>query len=158
MAPSFLHAHLLEQELGGAARRVQLGAQNCYAGSGAAHTGEITPEMLCDFGARWVLAGHSERRHDPLAGGEGDDAVGAKAAHAAAVGLRVSVCVGETQEERIAGKAIRVITRQLAAVAHHTTHWDKMAIAYEPARIPWLCERCTFCFALLRCFCVTCRR
>lgn len=90
--------------------------------------------MLRDFGAHWVLVGHSERRHDPLIGGESDECVALKAQRVLSVGLGALVCVGETAEERAAGKATRVITRQLAAVAQTVTQWDKLAFAYEPVR------------------------
>jgi triosephosphate isomerase len=90
--------------------------------------------MLRDFGAHWVLLGHSERRHDPLVGPESDELVAHKAGRATGVGLRVVACVGETAEERAAGKATRVIMRQLAAVAQEVSQWDHMAIAYEPVR------------------------
>jgi triosephosphate isomerase len=91
--------------------------------------------MLRDFGVHWVLVGHSERRHDPLVGPESDELVAHKANRAASVGLRVVACVGETAEERAAGKAIRVITRQLAAVAQEVSQWEHIAIAYEPVRL-----------------------
>ena len=87
--------------------------------------------MLFDFGATWTLVGHSERRRDPAAG-ESDEAVAAKARHATAVGLSAIACVGESAEERDAGHGIKVITRQLAALANEVTHWEALALAYEP--------------------------
>ena len=87
--------------------------------------------MLYDFGATWTLVGHSERRRAP-SGGESDEAVALKAHHATAVGLSVIACVGESAQERDAGHGIKVITRQLAALAEEVAHWDALAIAYEP--------------------------
>ena len=131
MCPSYLHMQHLEEGLGKAARRVALGAQDCYHAEGGAHTGAVTAEMLFDFGATWTLVGHSERRRDPHIG-ESDEAVALKARHATSVGLSVIACVGESAEERDAGHGIKVITRQLETLATEITFWPAVAIAYEP--------------------------
>ncbi len=133
VAPSTLHAHILEECLGAAARRVELGAQNVFHATGTHHTGEVTAEMLRDFGVRWVIVGHSDRRHDESIH-ETDELVAAKALHATGAGLRVCVCVGETAEERQQGRAVKVVTKQLQAVAEQLSHWENVAIAYEPVR------------------------
>ncbi len=89
---------------------VQLGGQDCHAESSGAHTGDISAPMLADTGCSHVIAGHSERRSDH---GESDAEVRAKAAAAAAAGLVPIVCLGETEAERAAGRALAVIESQL---------------------------------------------
>jgi len=131
VCPSYLHMQHLEEGLGKAARRVALGAQDCYHAEGGTHTGAVTAEMLFDFGATWTLVGHSERRRDPRIA-ESDEAVALKAHHATAVGLSVIACVGESAEERDAGHGIKVITRQLETLAKEVAFWPAVAIAYEP--------------------------
>lgn len=125
--------HHLEEGLGldRAARRVCVGAQDVFASAGGAHTGAVTAEMLLDFGVTWTLVGHSERRRDPACG-ESDELVALKARHATSVGLRVIACVGESADERTAGHGVKVITRQLAALANEVSLWDAVSIAYEP--------------------------
>ncbi|MDH3791498.1 MAG: triose-phosphate isomerase, partial [Rhodospirillales bacterium] len=89
---------------------VQLGAQDCHAEASGAHTGDIGAPMLADAGCSHVIVGHSERRSDH---GESDAQVRAKAAAAAAAGLVPIVCLGETEAERAAGRALAVIESQL---------------------------------------------
>lgn len=110
---------------------VILGAQDVYHKANGAFTGEVSAEMLCDCGVRDVLVGHSERRHVI---GEGDDVVNRKTTHALEAGLEVVVCVGETLEQRRAGKTDQVNEHQLRAgldglsveqIAH-------VVVAYEP--------------------------
>jgi triosephosphate isomerase len=88
------------------------GAQDVYPQEEGAFTGEISPEMLKEAGARWVLTGHSERRGIL---GESDEQVGVKTAFALAQGLNVVLCIGETLAQREAGQLERVLERQLAA-------------------------------------------
>ncbi len=90
---------------------VMVGGQDCHEAASGAHTGDVSPPMLRDAGAGWVILGHSERRQDH---GEMDVAVRRKAVAAAAAGLVPVVCVGETATERERGHAERVVGRQLA--------------------------------------------
>ena len=86
--------------------------------------------MLHDFGARYCLVGHSERRQYHA---ETDDDVARKAQRALAAGITPIVCVGETLAEREAGKSLEVVKRQLAAVIHLNGHCiSEIAVAYEP--------------------------
>lgn len=105
-------------------------AQNCWKTAKGAFTGEISPAMIKDVGADWVILGHSERR---TIFAEKDDLVADKVAHALENGLKVIACIGETLEEREAGKTEEVVFRQtkplLAAIG---TNWDKVVLAYEP--------------------------
>src|SRR6202161_226522 len=89
---------------------LSLGGQDCYTQVSGAFTGDISAPMLKDAGATYVIVGHSERRtlHH-----ETDALVRAKAEAALKAGLTAIVCVGETKEERQAGDAIAVVTRQL---------------------------------------------
>ena len=87
-----------------------VGAQNLYPAEEGAFTGEISPRMIAACGATWVLTGHSERRHIM---GETNAFVGRKTGFALNRGLRVTLCVGETLEEREAGKLEEVLSAQL---------------------------------------------
>lgn len=88
-----------------------LGAQDISAHPQGAFTGEHSAVMLKDFGVRYAIVGHSERRQYH---GETDEAVAAKAAAALANGITPIVCVGETLAEREAGRTEEVVKRQLA--------------------------------------------
>jgi triosephosphate isomerase (TIM) len=109
---------------------VTLGAQDVSAHEVGAFTGEISAAMLRDFGARYAIVGHSERRRYH---GESDAVVANKAQRALAAGLTPIVCVGETLAERESGQTEEVIKRQLAAVVHTNGHCiSEIVVAYEP--------------------------
>jgi triosephosphate isomerase len=108
------------------------GAQNVYPKEEGAFTGEISPEMLKEAGASWVLTGHSERRSIL---GESDEEVGVKTAFALAQGLNVVLCIGETLTQREAGRLEQVLERQLAAGLADVPPScppSRLAVAYEP--------------------------
>src|SRR5690606_12910929 len=98
---------------------VALAAQDVSRHEAGAYTGEISAAMLKDFGARYVLVGHSERRQYH---GETDVMVAEKAQRALAAGITPIVCIGETLQERDAGQTENVVKRQLAAVIHLNGH------------------------------------
>lgn len=107
-----------------------LGAQDVSAQESGAYTGEISATMLKDFGTRYAIVGHSERRQYH---GETDSVVARKAQRALAVGITPIVCVGESLEEREAGRTEEVVKRQLAAVVHTNGHCiSEIVVAYEP--------------------------
>ena len=92
---------------------VSWGAQDVSAHEKGAYTGEVSGPMLKEFGCRWALAGHSERR---TLHGETDQIVADKARAALAAGLTPVVCVGESLADRDAGSTLAVIQRQLEPV------------------------------------------
>ncbi|EGD77185.1 triosephosphate isomerase [Salpingoeca rosetta] len=104
-------------------------AQNSYKVASGAFTGEISPAMIKDVGADWVILGHSERRHIFK---EADELIGEKVQHALESGLKVIACVGELLEEREAGDTQKVVDRQMHAIAGHVSDWSRVVIAYEP--------------------------
>ena len=107
-----------------------LGAQDISAQAQGAFTGEQSAAMLKDFGVRYAIVGHSERRQYH---GETDDAVAAKTAAALANGITPIVCVGETLAQREAGQTEEMVKRQLAAVIHVNGHCiSEIVVAYEP--------------------------
>jgi len=108
---------------------ISVAAQNCYKAHNGAFTGELSPGMIQDCGANWVILGHSERRN---LFGETDTLIGEKVAFALESGLSVIVCIGEKLEEREDGRTNQVCFRQLAAVANNVKNWTKLVIAYEP--------------------------
>ena len=109
---------------------VALAAQDLSAHEAGAYTGEVSGAMLQDFGVRYVLVGHSERRQYHH---ETDTTVAVKAQRALALGITPIVCVGETLEEREAGLTETVVKRQLAAVIHLNGHCiSEIVVAYEP--------------------------
>jgi triosephosphate isomerase len=126
LAPPYTLIHATRKEAG----LIGVGAQDCHAAEGGAHTGDISAAMLKDSGAGFVIVGHSERRADH---GESDAAVKAKAQSALAAGLAVIVCVGETEAERDAGKAEQVVARQLqGSLPDGETAAARVTVAYEP--------------------------
>jgi triosephosphate isomerase len=104
------------------------GAQNLSEHSSGAHTGEVSAAMVKDLGCRYVIVGHSERRS---LYGESDDRVAAKFAAAQAAGLTPILCVGETLEEREAGRTEAVVARQLDAILKRYP-FENAVLAYEP--------------------------
>ena len=109
---------------------IALAAQDVSQHESGAYTGEASAAMLRDFGARYVLVGHSERRQYH---GETDAVVAAKAQRALAAGITPIVCVGETLEQREAGQTETVVKRQLAAVIQANGHCiSEIVVAYEP--------------------------
>jgi triosephosphate isomerase len=109
---------------------IELGAQDVSQHEAGAFTGEVSAPMLRDFGVRYCLVGHSERRQYH---GETDAVVATKAQRALAAGITPVVCVGETLAERDAGLTEEVVKRQLAAVIHANGHCiSEIVVAYEP--------------------------
>jgi triosephosphate isomerase len=109
---------------------IALGAQDVSAQSHGAFTGEQSAAMLKEFGVRYAIVGHSERRQYH---GETDEVVAAKTATALLNGITPIVCVGETLEQREAGQTEEVVKRQLAAVIHVNGHCiSEIVVAYEP--------------------------
>ncbi len=107
------------------------GAQNLSEQAQGAFTGEVSASMLQDFGCRYVLVGHSERR---AIYGETDKLVAEKFAAALASGLRPVLCVGETLEQRDAGKTLDVVSAQIEAVLNRVgvAAFSGAVVAYEP--------------------------
>lgn len=109
---------------------INLGAQDVSQHESGAYTGEVSCAMLRDFGIRYAIVGHSERRQYH---GETDVVVAEKAQRALAAGITPIVCVGETLAERDAGRTEEVVKRQLAAVIHTNGHCiSEIVVAYEP--------------------------
>ncbi|MGQ2978137.1 MAG: triose-phosphate isomerase [Polaromonas sp.] len=107
-----------------------LGAQDVSSQASGAFTGEVSASMLREFGCRYVIVGHSERRQYHA---ETDALVADKAKAALAAGITPIVCVGETLAEREAGQTEQVVKRQLAAVIHTNGHCiSEIVVAYEP--------------------------
>lgn len=108
---------------------VRLGAQDCHVNVSGAHTGDISASMMADIGARAIIVGHSERRTDH---GERNALVHQKAEAALGAGLMAIICVGETEAERDAGMAIRVISKQLKESVPAASTSKNTVVAYEP--------------------------
>jgi triosephosphate isomerase len=106
-----------------------VGAQDCHANVSGAHTGDTSAQMLADAGATYVITGHSERRADH---GETDAIVRAKAAAAIKAGLTAIVCVGETKDERVGGKALDVVGGQVDGSLDPDFPATNLVVAYEP--------------------------
>ena len=104
------------------------GAQDLSEHASGAFTGEVSAAMLAEFRCRYVLVGHSERRQ---LFGETDAQAAAKFAAATAAGITPILCVGETLEERDAGRTEAVVERQLEAVLGKGGFGDAV-LAYEP--------------------------
>lgn len=110
---------------------IKIGAQNMHFEEKGAYTGEVSAKMLKSIGVEYVIIGHSERRQYF---NETDETVNKKIKAAYANGLKPIVCVGETLEQREAGKAVEVITKQteLALEGLDDEQVASTIIAYEP--------------------------
>jgi triosephosphate isomerase (TIM) len=110
--------------------RLELGAQDVSEHAQGAYTGEVSAAMLKEFGVRYAIIGHSERRQYH---GETDAVVADKTKAALAAGITPIVCVGETLAQREAGRTMDIVKRQMAAVIHTNGHCiSEIAVAYEP--------------------------
>ena len=111
--------------------KVMLGAQNLNTNSSGAYTGEVSADMIKDFGARHVIVGHSERRS---LYGETSAMVAEKTKAALNAGLTPLLCIGESIEQRDSGNTEVVIEKQLSAVIELVgiEAFNQIIIAYEP--------------------------
>jgi len=129
ICPPFLYLPAIAEGNGGLA----LGAQNIFWEEKGAFTGEISGAMLKDLGVEYVIIGHSERRKYF---GETDEIVNKKIKKALESGLKVIFCIGETAEERDAGKKNKILERQIKNGLADIENWklkiENLAIAYEP--------------------------
>ena len=109
---------------------LELGAQDVSEHTEGAYTGEVSAAMLKEFGVRYVIVGHSERRQYHA---ESDAVVAEKVKSALAAGITPIVCVGETLAQREEGRTSDIVKRQMAAVIHTNGHCiSEIAVAYEP--------------------------
>lgn len=129
VAPAFPYLSQVSEMLSGS--HIVLAAQNASDQPKGAFTGEVSTSMLNDFGVKYVLAGHSERRS---LYGESDAMVALKVKAILAEGLIPMLCIGETLEERESDKTLEVCERQLNAVIELVgiDAFENIVIAYEP--------------------------
>jgi triosephosphate isomerase (TIM) len=127
VAPPFT---LLSRVADAVGKSLGVAGQDLFWEAGGAFTGEVSAGMLLDAGAQWVIIGHSERRQFF---GETDDSVQKKTVAAQAALLKPIVCIGETLQEREAGRTLEVVYRQLDAFVEVIAQKPGFAaIAYEP--------------------------
>jgi triosephosphate isomerase len=129
VCPPFPYLGVVAEALRGS--RVGLGAQNLYPEKEGAFTGEVSPTMLVDAGCRYVILGHSERRHKL---GETDAFINRKVHAALMAGLTAILCVGETLEEREGNRTEAVLETQLTGSLAGITAQalGQVVVAYEP--------------------------
>ena len=135
VCPPFPYLMSVGEALG--VSRIELGAQNAYSEDNGAYTGEVSTEMLKDVGVRYVIVGHSERRHVI---GETDELINRKVIKVLSDLMDVILCVGELLEEREAGRTMEVVKRQVEiglegvpqTATDATPISQRLTIAYEP--------------------------
>jgi len=127
VAPPFTSIHSVAKRLEGSS--IATCAQDAFWEASGAWTGELSPQMLHDAGATWIIVGHSERRQHF---GDTNETVGKKANAVINCGLGAIVCVGETLAERDGGRTLGVVDAQLAGALADIAKVDALVIAYEP--------------------------
>lgn len=129
VAPPFTALHAVAKAAEDS--NLQVAGQNCHWEPSGAFTGEVSPGMLKEAGAQWVILGHSERRQFF---GETDETVNKRAHAALRAGLRPIVCVGETLAERESGRTLEIVSRQVKGGLSNFTaaELSHFVLAYEP--------------------------
>ncbi|MDO6706263.1 triose-phosphate isomerase [Photobacterium sp. 1_MG-2023] len=131
VAPPVMYLDLAERLISQGQSKIILGAQNVDVNASGAFTGDISPEMLKDFGATHIIIGHSERReyHN-----ESDEFVAKKFAFLKENGLTPVLCIGESEAQNEAGETVAVCARQLDAVINTqgVEALNGAIVAYEP--------------------------
>ena len=127
VAPPFTAIHSVAKRLEGSS--IAMCAQDAFWETSGAWTGALSPLMLHDAGATWIIVGHSERRQHF---GDTNENVGRKACAVINQGLGAIVCVGETLAERDAGRTLAVIDAQLDGGLAEVSESNRLVIAYEP--------------------------
>jgi triosephosphate isomerase (TIM) len=129
LAPPFVSLLAVAAELLGT--EVRLAAQNCHWEASGAYTGEVSAPMLASAGCAYVIVGHSERRQYF---GETDEMVNRRARAVVGAGMTPIVCVGETLEEREAGRTLEVVGRQVEGglKGFSADEVADLVLAYEP--------------------------
>ena len=126
IAPASIHIPAALQVV---SQHIIVAAQNCGAQGNGAFTGEVSADILTDFGVKWVILGHSERR---ALYGESSEVVAKKLKYALDKGLNVILCIGEQLNERENGTTNAVLKSQLDACKESVKDWSKVVVAYEP--------------------------
>lgn len=126
VCPPYPHLVPVQTELSMA---VSLGAQDCSPFENGAYTGDVSAVMLRDMNCDYVILGHSERRQYYM---ESNLLIQQKAVMALEAGLKVIVCVGETEEERMSGQQNDIVEMQLAGSLPSQGTAENVVIAYEP--------------------------
>lgn len=127
VCPPFTLLSLISQAL--TAEKVHFGAQDCHTAVSGAHTGDISAAMIAEFGAKYVLVGHSERRANH---NETSELIAQKAQAAINAGLIPVICVGETEAERLSGNAVSIVLSQIDASLPEGCNASQVVVAYEP--------------------------
>ena len=130
VAPPFLYLNYVISNI---KNQIQVSSQDVSNEKGyGAFTGEITPEMIYDFGIPWTIIGHSERRHKVTT--ESNHFIASKVKNALDVGLKVIICIGELLEEREKNKTLEICINQLTPIVEIISpkYWNNIVIAYEP--------------------------
>ena len=129
ICPPFPYLDMVGEILQGS--RIKLGAQNLFPEKEGAFTGEVSPTMLLDLGCKYVILGHSERRHKLC---ESDTFINQKVRVALAAGLEVIFCVGETFHQRESDQTEAVLHQQLlqGLTGLLARPLSRLSIAYEP--------------------------
>lgn len=129
VCPPFPYLSRVGAKLAGS--KIALGAQNCHPDNKGAFTGEVSPMMLVDSGCKWVIVGHSERRHLL---GESDDFIRRKLMGAISAKLHAILCVGETLDQRRSNQTETIIEQQLTGSLEQLPgdQLNRVVVAYEP--------------------------
>lgn len=132
IAPQAMHLSTCLNKVG--ASNIVIGSQTCSEFESGAYTGELAPTQLKELGCGFTLVGHSERR---TLFGDTDHSINLKTANALSAGLDVILCIGETLEEREAGKTLEVVMTQLEGALTKGEKkieftGNQLTIAYEP--------------------------
>ncbi len=131
MCPSAVHLEKFVEYFRKNGIDAQVGAQNVFWKREGAYTGEISPRMISNLGAKWSLVGHSERR---IYLGETDEMINFKIKEILKNGLKTIFCVGENEDERRAGLIQKVLARQITVGLRDVLYFslEKIILAYEP--------------------------